>query len=65
MGEDGAMSLTDRDKEVARYVLAFQRAEADGRRAPAPARGQLTAEELRELRVIIRRSIARSENLER
>ena len=65
MGEEGAMSLTDRDKEVARYVLAFQRAEADGRRPPAPAGGLLTAEELRELRVLIRRSIARSENLER
>ena len=55
------MSLTDRDKEITRYVLAFQRAEADGRRAPAPPGGLLTPEELRELRVIIRRSTARAE----
>ena len=59
------MSLTDRDMEVARYVLAFQRAEGDGRRAPAPIAGLLTAEELRELRVIIRRSTARDERLGR
>ena len=30
------MSLTDREIEVARYVLAIQTAERDGRRAPAP-----------------------------
>jgi hypothetical protein len=65
MDESPAVSLTDRDKEVARYVLAFQRAERDGRRAPAPATGLLTAEELRELRVMIRRSSARAERLER
>ncbi len=59
------MSLTDRDMEVARYVLAFQRAEADGRRAPAPIAGLLTAEELRELRVMIRRSTARDDRLAR
>ncbi len=59
------MSLSDRDKEVARYMLAFQRAESDGGRAPAPAAALLTAEELRELRVIIRRSNARAERLER
>ena len=59
------MSLTNRDMEVARYVLAFQRAESDGRRAPARAAGLLTAEELRELRMIIRRSNARAEKLER
>ena len=63
MGEDRAMSLTDREIEVARYVLAVQRAELDGRRAPAPKAGLLTAEELRELRVIIRRANARAERL--
>jgi hypothetical protein len=65
MGESPAMSLTDRDREVARYVLAVLRAERDGRRAPAPTGGLLTAEELRELRVMIRRSNARAERLER
>lgn len=58
------MSLTDRETEVARYVLAFQRAERDGRRPPAPKAGLLTDEELRELRVIIRRAGARAERLE-
>jgi hypothetical protein len=59
------MSLTDRDAEIARYVLAFQRAARDGRRAPAPKAGLLTDEELRELRVLIRRSTARAERLDR
>ncbi len=59
------MTLTDREVEVARYVLSFQRAEGDGRRAPAPTAGLLTAEELRELRVMIRRSSARAERLGR
>ena len=59
------MSLTDRDKQVARYVLAFLRAEDEGRRVPAHTPGLLTAEELRELRVIIRRSNARDERLGR
>ena len=59
------MSLTDREKEVARYVLAFQRAEDEGRRVPAPAAGLLSAEELRELRVMVRRSNARAERLGR
>lgn len=58
------MTLTDREIEVARYVLAVQRAERDGRRPPAPKAGLLTAEELRELRVIIRRSNARAERLD-
>ena len=59
------MSLTDRDLEVARYVLAIQRAERDERRAPAPKAGVLTREELRDLRVMIRRSNDRAERLER
>ena len=57
------MSLTDREIEVARYVLAIQRAERDGRRPPAPTAGVLTPEELRDLRVMIRRSKARAERL--
>ena len=60
-----AGSLTDREIEVARYVLACQRAERDGHRASAPKAGLLTAEELRELRGISRRSSARAERLER
>ena len=57
------MSLTDRETEVVRYVLAIQRAESDERRVPAPAAGLLSAEELRELRVMVRRSNARAERL--
>lgn len=57
------MSITDREKEVARYVLAVQRAEAEGRRMPAHAPGLLSAEELRDLRVMVRRSNARAERL--
>jgi hypothetical protein len=52
-----------REIEVARYVLAIQRAERDGHRAPAPKAGLLTPEELRDLRVIIRRSNARAERV--
>jgi hypothetical protein len=59
------MSLTDREKEVARYVLAFQRAEDEGRRVPAHAPGLLSTEDLRDLRVMARRSNARAERLGR
>ena len=58
------MSLTDREIEVARYVLSIQRADRDERRAPTPTAGVLTPEELRDLRVMIRRSNARAERLQ-
>ena len=59
------MSLTDRDAEVARYVLAIQRAESDGRWVPTPPAGLLSADECRELRIIVRRSNARADRLGR